>query len=64
MIALPEAAALILQARRRSIPDNFLDAMFPTRNVTWQQVDNVRAALAADSRRARPGLDHAGNVPT
>jgi len=41
MIALPEAAARILQARRRSIPDNFLDAVFPTRNVTWQQVNNV-----------------------
>ena len=22
-------------------PDNFLDAVFPTRNVTWQQVNNV-----------------------
>ena len=40
-VALPESAALVLQARRRSIPDNFLDAVFPTRNVTWQQVNNV-----------------------
>ena len=39
--ALPEFAALVLQARRRSSPDNFLDAVFPTRNVTWQQVNNV-----------------------
>lgn len=39
MVALPEAA-LLLQ-RRRSVPDNFLDAVFPTRNVTWQQVNNV-----------------------
>jgi integrase len=41
MITLPEFAALVLQARRRSIQENFLDAVFPTRNVTWQQVNNV-----------------------
>lgn len=41
MVALPDGAALILQARRRTSPDNFLDAVFPTRNVTWQQVNNV-----------------------
>lgn len=41
LVALPEEAALILRARRDSSPDNFLDAVFPTRNVTWQQVNNV-----------------------
>jgi integrase len=41
LVSLPERAALTLQARRRTSPDNFLDAMFPTRNVTWQQVNNV-----------------------
>ena len=41
LVALPEAAARILQARRRTSPDYFLDAVFPTRNVTWQQVNNV-----------------------
>ena len=41
LVALPEFTALVLQARRRSLPDNFLDAVFPTRNVTWQQVNNV-----------------------
>jgi integrase len=41
MVALPESAALVLQARRRCIPGNFLDAVFPTRNLTWQQVNNV-----------------------
>ncbi|MDQ4115095.1 MAG: tyrosine-type recombinase/integrase [Actinomycetota bacterium] len=40
-VALPEGAARILQARRRTSPDNFLDAVFPTRNVTWQQANNV-----------------------
>jgi integrase len=41
LVSLPEGAARILQARRRASPDNFLDAVFPTRNVTWQQVNNV-----------------------
>lgn len=41
LLALPEGAALMLQARRRTSRDNFLDAVFPTRNVTWQQVNNV-----------------------
>ncbi len=41
LVALPEGAALMLQARRRTSRDNFLDAVFPTRNVTWQQVNNV-----------------------
>lgn len=41
LVALPESAALVLQSRRRSMRDNFLDAVFPTRNVTWQQVNNV-----------------------
>jgi integrase len=41
LVALPESAALMLQSRRSSVPDNFLDAVFPTRNVTWQQVNNV-----------------------
>ena len=41
LIALPESAAMLLDSRRSSVPDNFLDAVFPTRNVTWQQVNNV-----------------------
>lgn len=41
LVALPEGAALILRARRRATPDNLLDAVFPTRNATWQQVNNV-----------------------
>jgi len=41
LVGLPEGAARILQTRRRTSPDNFLDAVFPTRNVTWQQVNNV-----------------------
>ena len=41
-VALPERAALILEARRTTGPGNFFDAVFPTRNVTWQQVNNVK----------------------
>ena len=41
LVALPQGPVLILQARRRTSPDNILDAVFPTRNVTWQQVNNV-----------------------
>ncbi|MEI2811892.1 MAG: tyrosine-type recombinase/integrase [Nocardioides sp.] len=41
LVALPESAAMLLQSRRSTVPDNFLDAVFPTRNVTWQQVNNV-----------------------
>jgi integrase len=41
LVALPGAAVLILEVRRRTSPDNLLDAVFPTRNVTWQQVNNV-----------------------
>lgn len=41
LVALPEGAALLLQTRRHTSRENFLDAVFPTRNVTWQQVNNV-----------------------
>jgi integrase len=40
-VELTAVGALVLEARRRAIPDNFLDAVFTTRNVTWQQVNNV-----------------------
>lgn len=41
LVALPEYTVLLLARRRRTIPDNRLDAVFPTRNATWQQVNNV-----------------------
>jgi integrase len=41
LVALPGSAAMLLDSRHRSVPDNFLDAVFPTRNVTWQQVNNL-----------------------
>lgn len=40
-VELPAFTAQILDARRSVAPSNFLDAVFPTRNVTWQQVNNV-----------------------
>ena len=52
LVALPEGAALILQGRRRTSPDNFLDALFPTRNVTWQQVNNVERRWRQIRRQA------------
>jgi integrase len=55
MIALPEATALLLQARPRSIPGNFLDAVIPTRSATWQQVNNVERRWRQIRREA--GLD-------
>lgn len=67
LVALLEGTALILQERRRKSPDNFLDAVFPTRNVSWQQVNNVerrwrqirRAAglewITPDAFRRTPG---------
>lgn len=56
LVTLPEFAARVLQARRRSIPDNFLDAVFPTRNVTWQQVNNVERRWR-QIRREEAGLE-------
>jgi len=41
LVGLPEYTMLLLGRRRRSMPVNLLDAVFPTRNGTWQQVNNV-----------------------
>lgn len=41
LVALPQYTTLLLGRRRRVMPDNVLDAVFPTRNGTWQQVNNV-----------------------
>ncbi|GAB3201231.1 hypothetical protein GCM10027062_22880 [Nocardioides hungaricus] len=55
LVALPESAAMMLQTRRRDMPDNFLDAVFPTRNVTWQQVNNVERRWRQIRREAGLG---------
>ncbi|MGI8524355.1 MAG: tyrosine-type recombinase/integrase [Nocardioides sp.] len=39
-VALPEFAVVLLR-RRSAIQGNRVDAVFPTRNGTWQQVNNV-----------------------
>lgn len=41
LIALPELAVEVLLQRRRRRSDSLADAVFPTRNGTWQQVNNV-----------------------
>lgn len=40
-VALPEFAVAALRRRRASAPETEIDAVFPTRNDTWQQVNNV-----------------------
>lgn len=41
LIALPELAVEVLLRRRSRVPDSLIDAVFSTRNSTWQQVNNV-----------------------
>ena len=55
LVALPEYTRLLLARRRRTIPDNWLDAVFPTRNAAWQQVNNVERRWRQIRREA--GLD-------
>ena len=40
-IHLPEFAVDLLRRRRTETPRTSIDAVFPTRNGTWQQVNNV-----------------------
>lgn len=40
-VTLPEFAVAVLRRRRTEARDDRLDAIFPTRNGTWQQVNNV-----------------------
>ncbi len=40
-LELPASAAQALKARRQTMRENHLDAVFPTRNITWHQVNNV-----------------------
>jgi integrase len=39
--SLPEFAVTVLRGRRGTRQDADVDAVFPTRNGTWQQVNNV-----------------------
>jgi integrase len=41
LVALPELAVQVLARRRCHVSDSPIDAVFPTRNGTWQQVNNV-----------------------
>jgi len=40
-VVLPDFAVTAMKRRRAASPDNPNDAVFPTRNGTWQQVNNV-----------------------
>jgi integrase len=54
-VDLPEYTTLLLGRRRRTMQANLLDAVFPTRNGTWQQVNNVERRWRHIRREA--GLD-------
>jgi integrase len=54
-VDLPEYPTLLLGRRRGTMPANLLDAVFPTRNGTWQQVNNVERRWRHIRREA--GLD-------
>lgn len=54
-VELTEYATLLLSRRRRMMPANLLDSVFPTRNATWQQVNNVERRWRQIRREA--GLD-------
>jgi integrase len=41
LVALPEPAVLVLGRRCSLVSTSVIDAVFPTRNGTWQQVNNV-----------------------
>jgi integrase len=55
MIELPESAVFVLDRRRSAVPGNVIDAVFPTRYATWQQVNNVERRWRQIRREA--GLD-------
>jgi integrase len=55
LVGLAEHTTLLLGRRHRTMPANLLDAVFPTRNATWQQVNNVE-------RRWRQIREEAGLV--
>ncbi|HET7690088.1 MAG TPA: tyrosine-type recombinase/integrase [Nocardioidaceae bacterium] len=40
-LELPTSAVEALKSRRKTIRENHLDAVFPTRNITWHQVNNI-----------------------
>ena len=54
-VELTEHAARLLSRRRRMMPVNLLESVFPTRNATWQQVNNVERRWRQIRRNA--GLD-------
>jgi integrase len=54
-VDLSEYTTLLLGRRRRTMQANLLDAVFPTRNGTWQQVNNVERRWRHIRREA--GLD-------
>jgi len=54
-VEMPRYTTLLLGRRLLLMPVNLLDAVFPTRNATWQQVNNVERRWREIRREA--GLD-------
>jgi integrase len=57
LVALPEPAVLVLDGRRSRVSDSENDAVFRTRNGTWQQVNNVERRWRQIRHEARPARD-------
>ncbi|MFZ2014153.1 MAG: tyrosine-type recombinase/integrase [Nocardioides sp.] len=61
-VRLPDSAVEVLNRRLAARRDPDVDAVFPTRNGTWQGQQR-RAPLAPDPRRGRLGVDHPTCAP-
>lgn len=59
-VALPSFAVTMLERRRSVAVENRHDAVFPTRNGTWQQVNNVERRW----RQIRHGTAWTGSLRT
>jgi hypothetical protein len=56
-VVLPDFAVVVLRRRQGTTRENANDEVFPTRNSTWQQVNNVERRWR--QIRKDPGLDWA-----
>ena len=62
-VVLPGFAIAVLKRRQAAAPENANDAVFPTRNGTWQQVNNVERRWRQIRKDTGSRLGHAPHVP-
>jgi hypothetical protein len=62
-VVLPGFAIAVLKRRHAAAPGDPNAPVFPTRNGTWQQVNNVERPLATGAEGHRPRMGHASHVP-